>query len=221
MSMKKPISAEIVANNVIHIIASLLSLIFNYKVIKYIRLLLNNIQWYAYKRRFGFVGNNSFVEFPALITNPQNIFIGNNFSALSKFRIETFDSYMGEKYSPKITIGDNVAFNNDCHMGCINKIEIGNNVLFASKIYISDHYHGQISAEAIKLVPVERRLYSKGPIVIKDNVWIGESVAIMPGVTIGQNSIIGANSVVTNDVPENSVAAGVPAKVLKRLTQHD
>lgn len=219
--MKKPLSAEVIANNAILVMASLLSLIFNYKVIKYIRLLLNNVQWYAYKRRFGSVGNNSFVEFPSLITNPQNIFIGNNFSALSKFRIETFDNYMGEKFSPKITIGDNVAFNNDCHLGCINKIEIGNNVLFASRIYISDHYHGEISAEAIKLMPVERRLYSKGPVIIKDNVWIGESVAIMPGVTIGKNSIIGANSVVTSDVPENSVAAGVPAKVVKRLTQHD
>jgi len=219
--MKKQISVEVIVNSVICILASLLSFIFNYKVIKYIRLLLNTIQWYAYKRRFGSVGNKSFIEFPSLITNPQNIFIGDNFSALSKFRIETFNEYMGETFSPKIIIGDNVAFNNDCHLGCIDKIEIGNNVLFASKIYITDHYHGQISAEAIKVIPVQRRLYSKGPVVIKDNVWIGESVAIMPGVTIGENSIIGANSVVTNDVPENSVAAGVPAKVIKRLTQHD
>jgi len=215
--MKQPVTAEKMIKSIINALALFLSYIFSYKPNKYIRFLLNQVQWYAYKRRFGSVGSNSFVEFPSLITNPQNIVIGNNFSALSNFRIETFNEYMGEAFNPQIIIGDNVAFNNDCHIGCINRIEIGNNVLGASRIYISDHYHGQISAEGIKTIPVERRLYSKGPVVIKDNVWIGEGVAIMPGVTIGQNSIIGANSVVTIDVPDNSVAAGVPAKVLKRL----
>lgn len=203
---------------VIDAAAVVLSLVFTYKLNKYIRLLINRVQWYAYKRRFGSVGSNSSIEFPSLITNPQNIFIGDNFSALSRFRIETFSEYQGETFSPRIVIGDNVAFNNDCHLGCINRIEIGNNVLGASRIYISDHYHGSISTEGIKIVPVDRPLYSKGPVIIKDNVWIGEGVAIMPGVTIGCNSIIGANSVVTSDIPENCVAAGVPAKVLKNLS---
>lgn len=215
--MNKYNMLEKIINIIINASAVILSYLFNYKLNKYIKLLLNNVQWQGYKRRFGSVGSNSFVEFPSLITNPQNIYIGNNFSALSRFRIETFNEYMGETFSPKIIIGDNVAFNNDCHIGCINRIEIGNNVLGASKIYISDHYHGQISADAIKSIPVERFLYSKGPVIIKDNVWIGECVAIMPGVTIGQNAIVGANSVVTIDVPDNSVVAGVPAKVVKRL----
>lgn len=203
--------------SVIDGMARILSHVFTYKLIKYIRLLVNRVQWYAYRRRFGAVGNNSYIEFPSLITNPQNIYLGNNFSALSRFRIETFSEYRGETFSPRIVIGDNVAFNNDCHLGCIDRIEIGNNVLGASRIYISDHYHGSITAEGITKVPVERPLYSKGPVVIKDNVWLGEGVAIMPGVTIGCNSIIGANSVVTCDIPDNAVAAGVPAKVLKKL----
>jgi acetyltransferase-like isoleucine patch superfamily enzyme len=67
----------------------------------------------------------------------------------------------------------------------------------------------------LELPPMSRPLVSKGAVIIKDNVWIGEGVAIMPGVTIGENSIIATNAVVTKDIPPNCVAAGVPAKVIK------
>jgi maltose O-acetyltransferase len=59
------------------------------------------------------------------------------------------------------------------------------------------------------------------PIVIEDNVWIGAGVHIMGGVTIGRNSVIGAGSVVTKDVPENVIAAGVPCKVIREITDKD
>ena len=63
----------------------------------------------------------------------------------------------------------------------------------------------------------ERPLYSKGSVVIGNNVWLGNNVCVMPGVTIGDGAIIGANSVVTHDVPAYAVAAGIPARVVKRL----
>ena len=179
------------------------------------------VRWYGLKRQFGSVGAGSSIESPWLITNPSHIVIGRNFTALSRFRMETCDEYLGERFTPQIIIGDNVAFNNDCHIGCINRIEIGNNVLGASRIYITDHYHGRIEPNDLEHVPTERRLFSKGPVVIGDNVWIGEGVAIMPGVTIGMNAIIGANSVVTRDIPPNAVAAGIPAKVIKILTSEN
>ena len=147
----------------------------------------------------------------------ENISIGQNFSALSCFRIETFTSYENRTYNPKLIIGNNVSFNNDCHIGCINRIEIGNNVLGASRIYITDHYHGNITSDDLQYLPGKRPLSSKGPVIIEDNVWIGEGVAILPGVTIGVNSIIGANSVVNKDIPANCVAAGIPARVVKHL----
>jgi acetyltransferase-like isoleucine patch superfamily enzyme len=152
-----------------------------------------------------------------MISNPHNMYIGENFAALTYLRLETFDSYQGQRLTPKLIIGNNVAFNNDCHIGCINRIEIGNNVLGASRIYITDHYHGEISADDLANVPTSRPLTSKGPVIIKDNVWIGEGVSILPGVTIGENAIIGANSVVNRDVPPNSVVAGIPAKVIRVL----
>lgn len=113
--------------------------------------------------------------------------------------------------------GDNVNIGYDCHIWCVNKVIIGNNVLMASKIFITDHFHGDTSIDSLKLSPNYRKVISKGPVIIEDNVWIGEGVAIMPNVTIGENSIIGANSVVTKDIPKNSVVSGNPARAIKNI----
>lgn len=166
---------------------------------------------------FKYLGKNSYLPQDSTIKNSCYISIGDNFGAIKNIRIEAWDEYMGEKFSPEIIIGNNVIMNNDIHIGCINKIVIGNNVLMASRIYISDHFHGEITTSAISLPPEKRRLYTKGAVIVGDNVWIGEGVCIMPGVTIGANAIIGANAVVTRDVPLNAVVGGNPARIIKQL----
>jgi len=103
------------------------------------------------------------------------------------------------------------------HIGCTNKIVIGDNVLIASRVYITDHSHGEVTIDALNIPPNFRPIISKGPVIIEDNVWIGEGVCILSGVTIGKNAIIGANSVVTKNVSPNSVVGGVPARVIKQL----
>ncbi|MBF4470295.1 acyltransferase [Flavobacterium sp. HJJ] len=149
------------------------------------------------------------------IMNPQYIEIGDNFIAGERFRIEAWENYGDDNFTPSIKIGKNVIFNTDIHIGCINYIEIGDNCLFASRIYITDHHHGEPTIEMLKLAPKDRPLISKGSVIIEENVWIGEGVAIMPNVTIGKNSIIATNAVVTKDIPPNCVVAGVPATVIK------
>lgn len=166
---------------------------------------------------FKVLGAGAGIVPPFYFRNPRYVSIGQNFQALFNLRIEAWDQFANERFTPEITIGDNVIFNSDVHIGCINKVTIGNNVLLASRIYISDHSHGDITAAALRLAPALRPLVSKGPVVIEDNVWIGEGVCILPGVTIGANAIIGANAVVNRDVPANSVVAGIPAKVIKTL----
>ncbi len=116
----------------------------------------------------------------------KHIEIGDNFSAGARMRLEAYDEHLNTHYNPKFIIGDNVRIGYDCHIGCVNEIIIGNNVLIASKVFISDHSHGEANAESIALPPNSRKVISKGPIIIEDNVWIGEGVAIMPNVKIGK-----------------------------------
>lgn len=174
-------------------------------------------QSYLAKQSLSFkaVGENFSIGDDYRIGGEKHMEIGRNFHALQRLRLEAFDEFNGKIFTPTIKIGNNVIFNSDVHIGCINRIEIGDNCLLASRIYISDHSHGDFSKEMLEIEPIRRPLVSKGPVIIKNNVWIGEGVAILPNVTIGENVVIGANSVITKDVPANSIAAGVPAKVIK------
>jgi len=167
------------------------------------------------KRSFRSIGANGLLPDQLILINSKYITIGKNFSALYNLRLEAWDNYAGDTFNPSLTIGDNVSVGSDIHIGCVDKINIGNGVLMGSRIYISDHSHGEVSAEALNTPPVKRPLVSKGPVIIEDDVWVGEGVCILPGVHIGRGAIIGANTVVTKNVPARTVFAGIPGKVIK------
>jgi len=151
------------------------------------------------------------------ILGSKYIQIGDHFFTQPGLRIEALDSYQGEEFTPRLSIGNNVVINDNCHIACINEVTIKDNVLIASRVFITDHFHGRPGDDDFMLPPIERKLYSKGPVTIHNNVWLGEGVTIMPGVTIGEGSIVGANSVVTKDVHPYTAVAGVPAKFVRQL----
>lgn len=116
---------------------------------------------------------------------------------------------------PSLEIGAYCNFGGFNHISCTNKIIIGNNVLTGRWVTISDNNHGDTSRESLYLPPGKRKIISKGPIIIEDDVWIGDKSTILSGVCIGKGAVIAANAVVTKDVPEYSVAAGNPARIIK------
>jgi len=134
-------------------------------------------------------------------------------------RIDAFDIFNFQKTI--INFGKNVQINDNVHIAGIRSINIGSNVLIASRVFITDHDHGNYSDTSIpqslpEEFPASRALYSK-PVKIGNNVWIGENVSILKGVCVGDGSIIGANSVVSKNVQRNSMVAGSPAKVIRKF----
>lgn len=154
------------------------------------------------------------IRFPIEISGKQNIDFGENFTTGVGCRLEAFS----EDNEKIITFGKNVQINDYVHISAMKSIYIGNNVLMASRIYISDNSHGfynDNNATNPEIPPIKRDYYIN-PVYIEDNVWIGEGVVIMHGVSLGKGSTIGANSVVTKNIPPYVIAVGIPARSIKR-----
>ncbi len=139
--------------------------------------------------------------------------IGKNVAIDTDFRCE---------YGKNIHIGNHVIINMNCTFVDNNLITIGNKVLIASNVQIYTATHPVDITERL----VEEWDETSGeaffrtyalPVTIEDQVWIGGGVVILPGVTIGQNSVVGAGSVVTRSMPPNSVAVGNPCRVIREI----
>ena len=175
--------------------------------------------WYS--RFFALFGRDSYIApYASVIKGMERISIGNNTFIGRHVSLAAWTSFNGIKYMPIIKIGDGCSIGEDNHITAINEIVIGNNVLTGKKVLITDNAHGRSIQEEMKISPSKRELFSKGRVIIGDNVWVGEKSSIMPGVSIGKGSIIAANSVVTKDVPDFCVVAGVPAKIIKRCSDN-
>lgn len=167
-------------------------------------------------KRFKKMGDDFFVKPNFYIDGEENVSIGDHFRAGVYLRLEALNRYKNQTFKPSIIIGDNVSIQDFCHIGCIERIEIGSGTMIASKVYISDHNHGDITNQDLRFIPDQRPLKGS-PVIIGKNVWIGESVCILQGVSLGDNVIVGASSVVTHSFPANCVIAGNPAKIIKTL----
>ena len=160
------------------------------------------------------------IRLPIEIRGRDFVDIGKKLTTGKYCRIEVFvheDNYRDKK--KVIEFGNNVTLNDSVHIAGYHSVKIGSNVLIASKVFISDHNHGKyLDSDPLSSPDVSPndRPISARPVVIEDNVWLGEFVAVLPGVTIGKGSIIGAMSVVNKSIPPNCIAVGSPAKVIKQ-----
>lgn len=155
------------------------------------------------------------IRLPFDIRNKKNIKIGANFTTGFGCRIEAYP--LDE--SVVLKFGKNVQINDYVHISAMKEVIIGDNVLIASKVFISDLNHGSYGANDIhdspNIPPNDRKLYAAS-IVIEENVWLGETVCVLGGVTIGKGTIVGANSVVSKSLPPYVIAVGAPAKPVKK-----
>lgn len=160
------------------------------------------------------------VRRPAYIRGARHIQLGAGFTAGVGLRIDAFPSGTGPDAGPVIEIGENVQVNDYVHIAAIRRVTIGASTLIASKVFISDHNHGDYQGHdphsAPDVPPAKRPLASR-PVRIGCNVWIGEHVCIMPGVTIGDGAIVGAGAIVTADVPVDCIVVGAPARIVRRF----
>lgn len=197
-----------------HAIARCCSIVMPYRIISYLTYFNNKVYSAWLCNILGVDMSNIFMKGQAIVGH-NNIYIGKNNVFRQNVMLSAWASDNG--IEPRITIGDGCDFGRFNHITCANKVTIGNCVLTGMFVLITDNFHGDTKMDFTP--PLMRPLVSKGAVVIEDNVWIGDKVSILPGVHIGEGAIIGANSVVTKDIPRYTVAAGSPAKVIKNMLE--
>jgi acetyltransferase-like isoleucine patch superfamily enzyme len=162
-----------------------------------------------FKLQLGSIGTGSKLLQP-IITGGKRIFIGKSVF-IRKHTWLAAEQATGAKQC-ELRIGDGTYIGNFCHIYATSKIEIGSKVLIADRVYLSDNVH---SYENIQIPVIDQPVKQLSHVILKDGCWLGENVCVI-GASIGKNSIVGANSVVTKDIPDYCVAVGSPAKIIKR-----
>lgn len=158
-------------------------------------------------------GQNSLIYFPMLINNKNCISIGKYVTFREHLRMDAIKKMHSQNFNPQIIIDDYVHAEQDCQIFATNLVHIKKNVTLSSHVFITDaehEYKGTISGSILN------QKLNTGETVIEEEAFLGIGVRVIKAVHIGKHAVIGANSVVTNDIPAYSVAVGIPARVIKQ-----
>ena len=169
----------------------------------------NRIWKILFSSNFKRFGKSSSIKFPLKIQNAKYIEIGNHVHIHHKAWLVALKR---DDIIPSFIIDDYTTIGHFATISCLRDIYIGQNVLIADRVFISDNNHGY---EDITLPIKSQPIIFKSSVYIGNNTWIGQNVTII-GAKVGKQCVIGANSVVTKDIPDYCVAAGSPARVKKR-----
>jgi acetyltransferase-like isoleucine patch superfamily enzyme len=175
---------------------------------------INRLFYYLFKSPFykltlGGIGKGSKLIKPVL-SESKRIFIGSKVYINSNAWLACVP--LTGDTNCKLIIGDGTYIGRFSHIYATSKIEIGKKVLMADKVYISDNLHNY---ENINLAVIDQPVKQASQVLIADGAWLGENVCII-GASVGKNSVIGANAVVTKNIPDYCVAIGSPAVIIKR-----
>lgn len=211
---------EQIIRTIVALIMRVWSFVFTYDVSQRIRKVRNVFysEWIGHF--FCEVGRNSTFAYPLLLEGggQRRIKIGSHTCIGHRTVLGCWTSHgKNDFFDPEIIIGNHCSIGEYNHITAIQKIIIGDGLLTGRFVYIGDNAHGGLSWKEADIPPSRRHLISKGIVRIGNNVWIGDKTTVLGGVTIGDNVIIGAGSIITHDIPSNSMAVGAPAKVIRQL----
>lgn len=177
--------------------------------------IISRVSAMYWKSRFARFGAGSAISSPAMLVGARYIEIGSRVNIWPGGRLEALPT---EFSNGKIVIGDGTCIQPYVHIGSVLRVDIGEGVLVASGVYISDHDH---SFHDPQDPPITNKSVVASAVSIGDFVWLGERVMVLKGVSIGEHSVIGAGAIVTKDIPPYSVAVGAPARVIRRYSIED
>lgn len=170
--------------------------------------LLNRIRDIKENVLYGSFGHRSKIIKPMRILGKKNMFIGERVRILNGARMEAISVYHGQR----LVIGNRTTIEQCCHIIAADELMIGEECVFSAFVYIADCNHQDVPGTGTNDTSLEIKKTRIG-----NGVFIGIGARILPGVTLGDGCVIGANAVVTHDIPPFSVAAGIPAKVIKKF----
>ena len=179
------------------------------RIINFIVVVFNYL---SFSWRFYSFGWKSRIGKVDILTNSKAISIGKKVTIRKRARLEAIGPW--DKKNPKMSIGDGTVIHLYFHCGAAESVTIGKDVLIAGHVYITDHEH---TFDLPDIPTIKSKTLITSPVIIEDGVWLGQGCVILKGVTIGKRSVVGANAVVTKDVPPFTVVAGVPAHVIKNF----
>jgi acetyltransferase-like isoleucine patch superfamily enzyme len=161
---------------------------------------------------FAKFGRRSVLALPVRLSGEARIEIGERVFIGANSWLQTLPD--GDNRSSAITIGNGTSIAGACVISAVRRVVLEDDVLLARNVYISDHVHRYVRTD----LPVLAQGIEKiAPVVIRRGAWLGQNVVVCPGVRIGIGSVVGANSVVNEDIPDYSVAVGAPARVVKSI----
>ncbi len=164
-----------------------------------------------YRPAFGAIGRRSRILQPLKLRNMENIFIGQRVTIARHTWLLTSPALLDR--TPKLVIGDGCQLGHFNHITCVDSVVLGSKVLTADRVHISDNSHAFENPD----IPImDQPVVSKGPVSIGSGSWLGENVNVL-SCSIGRNCVIGANAVVTKDIPDFCVAVGIPARIIRRF----
>jgi acetyltransferase-like isoleucine patch superfamily enzyme len=160
-------------------------------------------------------GKRSFIHRPYSISGRKHVRIGDRTFIRGGLHIQAITEYAGVVYQPAVEIGDDVYIGGHAYFTAVNRISIGDGCVLSEYVYITDEIHGMDPRGGLIM---KQPLISKGPVTIGKACFLGFHVAVMPGVTLGEHCVVGANSTVTRSFPAYSMIGGSPARILKRYS---